>query len=334
MNILEKAISSAKIRLSGEIYRSIKDTERALQIICKAKSTATGNILSWLTWYEDSILLHKKRMQIYRCLPASFGSVKLVEMMGLNNKIPYPQEDNRIKVKEITLPNPIDESGFWQLKSPIFDVLTPYLLEDYLEKEELDELLPLIWKEGPYEYGNVLLAEGDIVIDAGSCVGDFSALASAKNCEVYAFEPVPHLFENYLSKTAKWNKNVKIFQNALSESEGEITFSVDENMGSSSAVLDSKRVVNKITVKATTVDDFVIQNNLPRIDFIKADIEGAERYMLKGAKNTLKEFAPKLAICTYHLPDDPEVLRDLILSANPKYVIEENYDKMFACVPK
>jgi len=88
-----------------------------------------------------------------------------------------------------------------------------------------------------------------------------------------------------------------------------------------------------ISVKCTKPDTFVHQNNIPRIDFIKADIEGAERYMLMGAKQVLKDFAPKLAICTYHLPDDPKVLRELILDANPDYVIEERWKKMYAHVP-
>jgi hypothetical protein len=55
--------------------------------------------------------------------------------------------------------------------------------------------------------------------------------------------------------------------------------------------------------------------------------------MLKGAKKILKKHAPKLAICTYHLPDDPEVLRRLILDANPAYKIHQGHMKLYAHVP-
>ena len=78
----------------------------------------------------------------------------------------------------------------------------------------------------------------------------------------------------------------------------------------------------------------VHQNHLPKVDFIKADIEGAERYMLMGAQKVLREFAPKIAICTYHKPDDPRVLRKLIMQANPNYIIEEKWKKMYAYVPE
>jgi hypothetical protein len=84
-----------------------------------------------------------------------------------------------------------------------------------------------------------------------------------------------------------------------------------------------------IEVRTTTLDSFVHENNLQKVDFIKADIDS----MIMGAKRVLRDFAPKLAICTYHSPDDPRVLRELILDANPDYVIEERYKKMYAHVP-
>ncbi|GHT02537.1 hypothetical protein AGMMS50276_32490 [Synergistales bacterium] len=76
------------------------------------------------------------------------------------------------------------------------------------------------------------------------------------------------------------------------------------------------------------------ENGLTRVDFIKADIEGYERYMLKGAAKTLKKFAPKLAICTYHLPDDPEVLAGIIKEENPAYNIVQKRKKLYASAPK
>ena len=78
------------------------------------------------------------------------------------------------------------------------------------------------------------------------------------------------------------------------------------------------------------LDYFVKQNNLPRVNFIK----GSELDMLAGAQETLKNFAPKLAICTYHLKDEPEVLEALIKKANPAYNVAQKEMKLYASVPK
>ena len=82
----------------------------------------------------------------------------------------------------------------------------------------------------------------------------------------------------------------------------------------------------------STLDAFVEANGITKIDYIKSDIEGFERNLLRGAQQTLKRLAPKLAICTYHFPDDPQVLESLILKANPNYTVVHLRHKLFAMV--
>lgn len=53
--------------------------------------------------------------------------------------------------------------------------------------------------------------------------------------------------------------------------------------------------------------------------FIKMDIEGAEYQALWGAKETIKKYKPKLAICIYHKNEDIWELPELILQLNPAY---------------
>jgi hypothetical protein len=54
------------------------------------------------------------------------------------------------------------------------------------------------------------------------------------------------------------------------------------------------------------------------------DIEGAERHALRGAAKLLREFAPRLAICTYHNPEDPQLLESIVRGAQPKYRVVHN----------
>ncbi|MDR1741232.1 MAG: hypothetical protein LBR38_05220 [Synergistaceae bacterium] len=43
---------------------------------------------------------------------------------------------------------------------------------------------------------------------------------------------------------------------------------------------------------------------------------------------------PRLAICTYHLPDDPHVLEGLIRESNPRYNVVHKGGKLFAEVSR
>jgi hypothetical protein len=71
---------------------------------------------------------------------------------------------------------------------------------------------------------------------------------------------------------------------------------------------------------------------LGKDDYDKKDVDRLEWDMLAGARNVLKEFAPKLAVCTYHLPDDPKMLKDIILDANPNYKIVQRKCKLYGMV--
>ena len=100
---------------------------------------------------------------------------------------------------------------------------------------------------------------------------------------------------------------------------GTAVFQSDGASGENCIVVNGSK--DGLKVNTITLDSYVKKNNIQKVDFIKADIEGAER-------------KPKLAICTYHLPDDKTVLPELILAANPKYKIIQSNSKLYANVPK
>lgn len=192
-------------------------------------------------------------------------------------------------------------------------------------------------REGVYGYVDseirfdVRVKENDIVIDAGAWIGDFSAYAASKGAKVYAFEPSPSLMP-ILNETAELNSNRIIpVQKGLGDKSEDKLFrdSIGSAFGNRFVNTES---MNTSLLSITTIDDFVKENNIEKINFIKADIEGDERNMLKGAKETLRRYAPKLAICTYHYADDPEILAKLIKEANPAYTIVQKRHKLYACV--
>lgn len=74
-----------------------------------------------------------------------------------------------------------------------------------------------------------------------------------------------------------------------------------------------------VTISVTTIDALVRNLNLSRVDYIKFDIEGAEREAIKGGMNTLRTFRPRLMLDTNHRPGDMQVLPALIRQAHADY---------------
>ena len=69
------------------------------------------------------------------------------------------------------------------------------------------------------------------------------------------------------------------------------------------------------------LDNAVENLGLQRIDFIKMDIEGSERWGLEGGQRTIKRFYPRMAISSYHQEDDPAAVTEEVLKAYAGYGI-------------
>jgi FkbM family methyltransferase len=231
-----------------------------------------------------------------------------------------------------------------------FKFINPWLMNKETLRsflwEAKDLILPLLGDdslidEGLYEYNQIQLENKDVVLDCGANIGIFSAYAAAQNCQVYAFEPTPDTIPILDKNKEIYPENFHIIPKAVSDKDGTISFYCYNDANSINSVFDTTllysnhyKISQEVIVPTITLDSFAEENNLKKVDFIKCDIEGSERQMLKGARNILKNHAPKLAICTYHLPDDKEVLERLILEANPNYQIIHKWKKLYAYVPK
>lgn len=241
-------------------------------------------------------------------------------------------KDDHIDINGIRFPLLNEQDEELLFNGIILESLAPYLFDNNTFTDDVHT------QSGGVIYGlvndtvNVTVCSGDVVIDAGAWIGDFAAYASICGATTYAFEPTPQTFD-LLVKTSKLNKNMIPVNKGLSDAQDELKIFVngEGNSGANTFRADAsagKEAVDHIAT--TTLDDFVQENSIKRIDFIKSDIEGFERNLLRGARNTLAEFAPKLAISTYHLPDDKEVLEKIILEANPKYRVVHKKEILFA----
>lgn len=144
-----------------------------------------------------------------------------------------------------------------------------------------------------------LIKTPSIIIDIGTNIGETLLNFAKRNPSGfnYGFEPVPYLFERAKSNIALNNfKNIEVFNIALSDKE-EILFFQEASNNNSSGTAMSKQGGDKFQiVQAISLDKFVEQNNLAKIDLIKIDVEGFEMNVLVGGKNSIQKYKPLLFI--------------------------------------
>lgn len=199
------------------------------------------------------------------------------------------------------------------------------------------QILACLSDEGPYQSRNVFIKPDDVVIDAGANMGVFSLFAYPKAKKIYAFEPQKRVVD-ILNRNIDLNNagdKISIIPLGLSDEDEILELKYNPQFGhvASSVITQSKGYSESEMIHCVKLDSWVYTKQIPKIDLIKADVEGSERDLLNGAINILKTHAPRLSVCTYHLPDDPVVLEKIILGANSDYIIEHTSHKLFAYVP-
>ena len=94
---------------------------------------------------------------------------------------------------------------------------------------------------------------------------------------------------------------------------------LNRNSAGDSFVLDLDPGQKVVQLPLTTIDKIVAELSLPRVDFIKMDIKGAEVQALQGAGHTLAVYQPRMSIASEHLETDPETSPRTVKLANSRY---------------
>ena len=163
---------------------------------------------------------------------------------------------------------------------------------------------------------------GDVVVDVGAHVGTFDDDALRRGAsKVILVEPDPVNVEcirrNFAGEIAE-GRVVVVPEGAWS-ARSTLEFSVGvANSGTGSFVLHEKgRATIKVPVRP--LDEILAELGIDHVDYVKMDIEGAEREALKGASATLRKSKPVIMLDHYHLPDDAVVLPKVIRAGNAAY---------------
>jgi FkbM family methyltransferase len=147
-----------------------------------------------------------------------------------------------------------------------------------------------------------LIKRGDTVLDIGANLGiltlHFADLVGEYG-RVHAFEPNPIVMHKLRSAVArKGTSNVNLNEIALGQEAGFITLKIPrENHGEGSIVKwRSDPDVPGTDVALMRLDDYVSENRIDRIDFLKIDVEGAELEVFRGARMVLEKIQPNIIL--------------------------------------
>jgi FkbM family methyltransferase len=165
---------------------------------------------------------------------------------------------------------------------------------------------------------------GDVVLDAGANVGVFTRKALwAGAAKVIAIEPGPENLEclrrNFASEIA--DGRVIVYPKGVWDKDDVLKLSVDPTDSARDTFVRPIPNAQFIEVPLTTIDKMVAELGLPKVDFIKMDIEGAERNAVVGARDTITRFRPRMALCIYHLKGDETMIPKLVLDAVSDYKV-------------
>jgi len=154
---------------------------------------------------------------------------------------------------------------------------------------------------------------GDIVIDVGAGIGQeivvFSKLVGPQG-RVIAIEAHPRTCEA-LRRTVEKSQlsNVTVINVAVADAEGELKISDRTNHIANSVMAVSEG----ISVRAATLDDLMMELRINHIDYLKMNIEGAEKLAIRGMTRTINSIRHVAIACHDFLADEggPEDTRTM-----------------------
>ncbi len=174
-----------------------------------------------------------------------------------------------------------------------------------LHKSCTDCLYPKHWHH--YEVPETTVDRKENVVDCGAAEGLFALSVARRAGKLAIFEPWRGFRE---SLRATFGNRANLREQALGGrphraclSGGSLYGRVSETEGD--------------PIEVTTLDLF--REEFGPINYIKADVEGAEHALLEGARETLLADKPKIAMTCYHIGNDWEHMLKLARSAVPAY---------------
>lgn len=157
--------------------------------------------------------------------------------------------------------------------------------------------------DSPHRYETIgfQMKYNDTVVDVGVAEGNFSLSVVEKAKKLYLFEADEEWIDALKLTFAPWKDKVEIVCKYVS----------DNNEGD-----------------CITLDTFLGKE---KVDFIKADVEGSEKSLLKGSQKILSDTENlRVIMCTYHNQNDAEEINMILKESNFSTEFSKGY-MIFLC---
>ena len=170
--------------------------------------------------------------------------------------------------------------------------------------------------------------ENDIVVDVGSNIGTYTIKAASlvsKNGHVFAIEADPVTFERLIKNLVLNNiSNVTAINLAAFDKKKTLKL-YRSNVSSTNSVI-FKKDSDFIKVQASTLDEMKDSFDIPFINWIKIDVEGAEIEVLNGAKKILSENDNLKILLEVHSEKYADTIEHILKEYNFKIINDKKYE--------
>ena len=137
------------------------------------------------------------------------------------------------------------------------------------------------------------IKKNDVVLDIGAHIGYHTLNFARAGAVVHAFEPDPINYKLLSVNTKEYSDycSVYCYDRAVSDEIGTTTLYLSPYHSAWNSLIKKLETV-PLVVQSLTVDSL----SLPRIDWIKIDVEGAEESVLQGMIETLRYLSPRVIV--------------------------------------
>lgn len=183
-----------------------------------------------------------------------------------------------------------------------------------------------------YDFYFSPVVNSKVVIDVGANIGMFTYYSCCLFNRTISIEPALNCLPSLYKNIYMYSLDALVVEKGAWSSKGVLNFYEMDNAPGGNTIQYKSDKTHKIEV--STVDIIVKELELNEVGFIKMDIEGSEPEALKGSIETIKKFHPKMALCTYHKPNDEQDMINFITSLGNYQIVAINFVSNSSLGPK